>query len=59
MGIFWGLPYLRASDTKSKTVGYIAMGATVLAIILYAFWIRSVMNAVSSQMQMFQNLEGL
>jgi hypothetical protein len=58
MGVFWGLPYIRQPDTKSKTVGYIAMGLTVAAIIVYSLWIRSVMNAVSAQMQMFQSLEG-
>jgi ABC-type Na+ efflux pump permease subunit len=59
MGIFWGLPYVRQADMKSKAVGYVAMALTVAAVIVYAAWITSVMNAVSAQMQMFQTLEGL
>lgn len=58
MGVIWGFPYLRASDTKSKTVGYIAVAITVVTIIIYAVWINKIMSGVSQQMNQVQGLEG-
>jgi hypothetical protein len=58
MGIIWGLRYVRVGDTKSKTVGYVAMAITVVVILLYAVWITNVMNNVSQQINQFQNLQG-
>jgi hypothetical protein len=59
MGIFWGWPYIRAADTKSKTVGYITVAITVVAIILYTGWTIQFMNSFTSQMSQFQSIGGL
>jgi hypothetical protein len=58
-GIFWGLPYIRSADTKSKTVGYIVIGVTVLAIILYVRWTVGFINSFSAQMSQLQSIQGL
>lgn len=54
MGIFWGLKYLRQSDTKSKLVGSVAIILTFL-IILYAIkftqdLVFNLANQVNSQL---------
>jgi hypothetical protein len=58
MGIIWGLPYIRQPDRTSKIVGYIAVGLTVIALILAVQVTVNIMNGVNKQMNEIQNLQG-
>ncbi len=59
MGIIWALPYVRQTDTKSKTVGYVAMGITVIAILMVAVQAMSLVNTINVQLNsQTQGLQG-
>ena len=60
MGIIWALPYVRQADTKSKTVGYVAIGITVVTLIVLVIETMSFINGISAQVNsQMQGLQGL
>jgi hypothetical protein len=58
MGIIWGWKYIKQTDRKSRIVGYVAIGLTVVAIILAAQATMGVVNSVTSQVGQIQSLQG-
>jgi hypothetical protein len=58
MGVIWGWKYIKAADQKSRIVGYVCFGLTVVAILLIVRSTMSIVNSVNSQMNQIQNLPG-
>ena len=56
LGIYWGWKYIRAQDQKSRIVGFIAVGLTVIALLLAISWTMSLINSVGSQLNQYQGL---
>jgi hypothetical protein len=58
MGIIWGIKYVRQPDTKSKSIGIVAMILTVLIIFITinvtVSLMRSISSQVNSQMQIIE-----
>ena len=48
MGIVWGMRYLRQQDQKSKTVGWIAIGITIVVLYIVVAETLKVINTVNS-----------
>jgi predicted nucleic acid-binding Zn ribbon protein len=58
MGVIWGLKYINQKDSKSKTVGWVAFGLTVISILIAVQMTMKIMNSVSSQMNQLQGIQG-
>lgn len=59
MGIIWGLKYLRQSDQTSKIVGSIAIGLTLIILIMLAATSITLINTVNSSVNsQLQNMQG-
>lgn len=60
LGIWWALPYLKQPDSRSRTVGWIAVILTVLSLLLAVWYTMKIVNGVTStvnqQMQLYQGL---
>ena len=58
MGVVWGWKYIKQTDKKSRIVGYVAIGLTVISILLAVQATMGFINSVGNQVNQIQNLQG-
>lgn len=47
LGLGWGIKYIRYKDVKTKLVGWIAIGLTILSVVLMIIAFKNVMDQYS------------
>ena len=55
-GLFPAIKYLRQADSKSKTIGAIALVLTVISILITIFLTKLVLGTFESKLQLYQGI---